>query len=101
MMMTEGGGFAASLKALAASFRPSTSLCWPPSKVLATVETGENERMVELISVEAGTTVEEEGCQEDDEPVEEGEDEAAGVDEDDTGAEKLAKIPDNDEASRL
>ena len=70
MMMTEG--LPASLKALVASFRPSTSLCWPASKVLATVVTGGRERMVELISAEAGTTVEEEiCCTEDDGTVEE------------------------------
>ena len=91
--MTGGDGLAASLKALAASSRPSSSLCWAASILLIgtpVVETGGRERMVELISVEAGTTVEEDGCQEDDRTVEEGKTEET---EEEAGAEKLRRTP--------
>jgi len=55
------------------------------------VVTGGRERMVGLISVEAGTTVEEEGCQKDDRTVDEGKTEE--TEEEGAGAEKFAKNP--------
>jgi len=113
MIITGGDGLAASLKALAAFSRPSTSFCCPAVSrsdgptVVAAAGRLEDSTGVDVAEdhVEDGRVAEENGHEEDVDCTVEGVVTAAtrtpGVDEDGTGAEKLVKIPDNDEASRL
>jgi len=96
---TGGDGQAASLKALAASSRPSTIFCWTSSNrvdTTAVVDEGRSTEGVVLDTTE-DAAVEDIHEAEDDGTVEEVTT-TAGVEVEGTGAVKLARIPETDES---